>query len=98
MPGPEPTGWDTAKAGWFTSGSTGEQGAWAAYGCEALDWGFAVVADETPNASALPGGKIIVNDGILKVADTDDLLASVVGREMAHALARHTAEQLKTVR
>lgn len=45
--------------------------------------------DEQVNAFALPGGKIGVYTGLLKVAETQDQLAAVMGHEVAHVLADH---------
>jgi len=59
-----------------------------------LDWEFRVIDEKTPNAFALPGGKVAVYSGLFQVAKTDDQLAAVMGHEIAHAVARHSAEQL----
>lgn len=48
---------------------------------------------EDVNAFALPGGKIGVFTGLLKVANTQDQLAAVIGHEVSHVLARHSAER-----
>jgi len=49
------------------------------------------------NAVALPGGRIYVYDGLLKLAGNDPhQLALVVGHEMAHVVEEHSAEQLRT--
>ena len=45
--------------------------------------------DEQVNAFALPGGKIGVYTGLLKVADNQSQLASVIGHEVGHVIARH---------
>jgi predicted Zn-dependent protease len=45
--------------------------------------------DKQVNAFALPGGKIGVYTGLLKVAENQDQLASVIGHEVGHVLARH---------
>ncbi|MCG8392612.1 MAG: M48 family metallopeptidase [Pseudomonadales bacterium] len=57
-------------------------------------WEVVAFDDPTPNAFALPGGKIGVNRGLLEVATTDDQLAAVIGHEVAHVLARHGNERL----
>ncbi|MED5430829.1 M48 family metallopeptidase [Alcanivorax sp. MD8A] len=57
-------------------------------------WEIVVFADATPNAFALPGGKIGVNEGLLQVANNDAQLAAVIGHEIAHVLARHGNERL----
>lgn len=56
-------------------------------------WEYAVFQDDTVNAFALPGGYIGVNTGLLRIAQTDDQLAAVVGHEIAHNLANHAAER-----
>lgn len=57
-------------------------------------WEIVVFADDTPNAFAVAGGKIGVNQGLLTVADNNDQLAAVIGHEIAHVLARHGNERL----
>lgn len=58
-------------------------------------WEFAVIQDDrTVNAFALPGGKVAVFTGILKVTKNEDGLATVMGHEVAHALQRHGAERM----
>lgn len=59
-----------------------------------FDWQFNVIQDESPNATCHPGGGIFVNSGMLDVAVSDSHLAAVIGHEMAHALARHSAERI----
>jgi len=58
-------------------------------------WEF-VVFDEpdTINAFALPGGKVGVYTGLLKLAKSDDELAIVMGHEIGHVTARHGAERI----
>jgi metalloendopeptidase OMA1, mitochondrial len=57
-------------------------------------WEFTVIQDDTPNAFCLPGGKVFFYTGILKITENDDQIATVMGHEIAHALARHGAERL----
>lgn len=58
-------------------------------------WEFAVIQDDrTINAFALPGGKVAVFTGLLKVTKTEGGLATVMGHEVAHALQRHGAERM----
>ncbi len=60
-------------------------------------WEYKVIDnDEEINAFALPGGKIGVYTGILRVAATDAGLATVLGHEVAHVTARHGAERVTT--
>ncbi len=58
------------------------------------DWEFNLFENDDPNAFALPGGKVGVNTGLFKVAKNDDQLATVIGHEVAHAIARHGAERM----
>lgn len=58
-------------------------------------WEFVVIDDpDTVNAFALPGGKVAVYTGMFPVAQTEAGLATVMGHEVAHALARHGAERM----
>jgi predicted Zn-dependent protease len=57
-------------------------------------WSIAVFDDPTPNAFALPGGKIGVHTGMLGVARTPDQLAAVIAHEIGHVLADHSNERL----
>lgn len=59
-------------------------------------WEVTVFNKDDVNAFALPGGKIGVYTGMLKVATTQDQLASVIGHEVAHVLARHSNERVST--
>jgi predicted Zn-dependent protease len=63
-------------------------------GDEGKGWEIKVFEDDTPNAFALPGKKIGVHTGILKVANTQSQLAAVVGHEIGHVEAKHSAERL----
>lgn len=58
-----------------------------------LPWSFAVVDDPTPNAFALPGGYIYITRGILPFLDDEAELAGVLGHEIGHVTARHSAQQ-----
>lgn len=53
-------------------------------------WDVTLFEDETPNAFALPGGRIGVHTGLLQVARNSDQLAAVIGHEVAHVLERHS--------
>lgn len=59
-----------------------------------FDWQLEVVDDRQVNAFCLPGGKIVVYTAILPVAENDAGLATVLGHEIAHALAHHGAERM----
>ncbi len=58
------------------------------------DWDVQVFKSDTVNAFALPGGKIGVYTGILKVAKSDAQLATVIGHEIGHVIAKHGAERV----
>ncbi|MBR2193574.1 MAG: M48 family metallopeptidase [Bacteroidaceae bacterium] len=57
-------------------------------------WEFNLVQDKSANAFCMPGGKIVVYEGILPLTQTDEGLAIVLGHEIAHAVAKHSAEQM----
>ncbi len=57
-------------------------------------WETQVFADDTPNAFALPGGKIGVHTGMFKVASDANQLASVIGHEVGHVWAKHGNERM----
>jgi predicted Zn-dependent protease len=57
-------------------------------------WEVELFEDPTANAFALPGGKIGVNTGLLKVAVSPGQLAAVLGHEVSHVLARHGNERV----
>jgi predicted Zn-dependent protease len=59
-----------------------------------LPYEFSVLNNSVPNAWALPGGKIAINRGILTELDSEAELAAVLGHEVVHAAARHTAQQM----
>ena len=57
-------------------------------------WEFNLVQDKQVNAFCMPGGKIVVYEGILPVTQDEASLAIVLGHEIAHAVAKHSAERL----
>jgi predicted Zn-dependent protease len=57
-------------------------------------WEHALFIDKSPNAFALPGGKVGVNTGILDIARNQDQLAAVIGHEVGHVLERHHDERI----
>jgi predicted Zn-dependent protease len=57
-------------------------------------WEVVVFDDDSPNAFALPGGRIGVHAGLLRVAESPAQLAAVIGHEVAHVLADHGNERL----
>lgn len=57
-------------------------------------WEFNLVQDNNVNAFCMPGGKIVVYEGLLPVTQDEPSLAVVLGHEIAHAVANHSAEQM----
>jgi predicted Zn-dependent protease len=57
-------------------------------------WEFVVFDNKEANAFCLPGGKVGIFTGILKYAQNDAGLATVISHEVGHALARHAGERL----
>ena len=57
-------------------------------------WVFNLVQDKQVNAFCMPGGKIVVYEGLLPVTQDEPSLAIVLGHEIAHAVAKHSAERL----
>ena len=57
-------------------------------------WEFNLVQDKSVNAFCMPGGKIVVYEGLLPVTRDEASLAIVVGHEVAHAVAKHSAERM----
>lgn len=60
-------------------------------------WEFVVFQGDAANAFALPGGKVGVYEGIFRYMDNDAHLATVVGHEIGHNVARHAAARLSRV-
>ena len=59
-------------------------------------WEVTVFEDSSANAFALPGGKIGVHTGLLKVARNQHQLATVIGHEIGHVIARHGNERVSS--
>ena len=57
-------------------------------------WEFVVFESPDANAFCLPGGKVGVYTGLLKITKSEAGLATVVGHEVGHAVARHGAERM----
>lgn len=58
-----------------------------------LEWHFTVLDDPVVNAFALPGGYIYITRGILAYLNSEAQLAGVLGHEIGHVTARHSAKQ-----
>jgi predicted Zn-dependent protease len=57
-------------------------------------WEFVMFESEEPNAFCLPGGKVGVYTGIIPYTEDEAGLATVIGHEVAHAVARHGGERV----
>ena len=57
-------------------------------------WEFSLVESPEVNAWCLPGGKVVVYTGILPVTQNEAGLATVMGHEIAHAVAHHGKERM----
>lgn len=57
-------------------------------------WEFNYVQSRELNAWCMPGGKVVVYEGIMPVCQNEDGLAVVMGHEIAHAVARHGNERM----
>jgi len=60
-----------------------------------LPYEFVVLNSSVPNAWALPGGKLAINRGLLTELNSEAELAAVLGHEIVHAAARHSAQQME---
>ena len=63
---------------------------------QTFNWTFNLVENKEANAWCMPGGLICVYEGILPLTKDEPSLAIVLGHEIAHAVARHSAEQMST--
>lgn len=57
------------------------------------DFKFHIAQSDVPNACALPGGHIVVNTGLLDLADSDELVG-VIAHESAHITQNHHARKI----
>ena len=59
-----------------------------------MPWQFHIVEDESINAFAIPGGHVYIHTGLINASDNAAELASVMGHEISHVVARHSTEQI----
>ena len=59
-----------------------------------FNWEFNLIQSKEINAWCMPGGKVAVYSGILPITMDDAGLATVMGHEIGHAIARHSAERI----
>jgi predicted Zn-dependent protease len=60
-----------------------------------IPWRFYVVNDKSINAFATLGGRVYVHTGVIAVTNNESQLASVIGHEIGHIVARHGLENVK---
>ncbi len=58
-----------------------------------FNWEFNLINDNQVNAWCMPGGKVAFYTGILPITQTDAGMATVMGHEIAHAIAKHSSER-----
>ncbi|KAH8719310.1 mitochondrial metalloendopeptidase OMA1 [Phaeosphaeriaceae sp. PMI808] len=63
-------------------------------GLKSMDWEVYVIDSPEQNAFVAPGGKVFVFTGILPLCQDEDGIAAVLGHEIAHVVAHHTAERM----
>jgi predicted Zn-dependent protease len=62
--------------------------------CAGFQWEVNLLESKEVNAFCMPGGKIAVYTGILKVCENEAALAAIMGHEVAHALLQHGGERM----
>ncbi len=60
-----------------------------------MPYQFTVLRSETPNAFALPGGKIFISVGMMRQLQNERQLAAVLGHEVAHVAALHNVQNIQ---
>lgn len=63
-------------------------------GISVTAWEFVVFKSDQVNAFALPGGHVGAFEGLMRLAADDAELAAVVGHEVGHVIARHSAQRV----
>lgn len=61
---------------------------------QGYNWEFNLVNDPAANAWAMPGGKVVVYTGLLKITQNEAALANVLGHEISHAIFQHGNERM----
>jgi Zn-dependent protease with chaperone function len=61
-----------------------------------INWTITILDDPIINAFVMPSGQIVVFTGMLELMKTDDMLAAILGHEMAHAIMGHMVRTVRT--
>ena len=61
---------------------------------DGIVWEFNLIEQQVVNAWCMPGGKVAFYTGIMPLCNTDEFIATVMGHEIAHAIARHGNERM----
>jgi predicted Zn-dependent protease len=77
----------TAVAQYYSQQNLGET-------LQGYNWEFNLVNDPAANAWAMPGGKVVVYTGLLKITQNEAALANVLGHEISHAIFQHGNERM----
>jgi predicted Zn-dependent protease len=86
---------DNPDVGFYVAGLVNKLKPFAEKDRPGVNWQYFVIDDaNTVNAFATPGGRIYIYTGLLLAADTEAEVVGVVGHELAHVVARHSARQL----
>lgn len=59
-----------------------------------FEWTVAVADIDEPNAMCVPGGRIVITTGLLRILQSDDDIAVILAHEIAHAINRHGVETM----
>jgi predicted Zn-dependent protease len=65
-------------------------------GRDEFTYEFYVLQDSSPNAFALPGGKVFINSGLLEVMGSEAELAGILSHELAHTVLSHSYQKMAT--
>src|SRR6266404_6069727 len=60
---------------------------------QGVPWNYVILKSDVVNAGALPGNRVLLWQGIFKVAPDEPTLAAVMGHEVGHVIARHGAQR-----
>jgi Zn-dependent protease with chaperone function len=63
-----------------------------------VNWEVHVINSSIANAVVLPGGKIFVYMGLVRLAEEKDQIAGVLAHEIGHQIAKHSSERLSWVK